>query len=93
MEPWPLTDKRGRRSKYPFELRERAVRMVLEVRKDTGQSFGVITRVPKELRIGSESLRKWVTQAEIDRMSARGPQRSTPEGWLRWSVTTGSPGS
>lgn len=34
--------------------------MVLEVRKDTGQTFGVVTRVAKELRIGSESLRKWV---------------------------------
>ncbi len=33
--------------------------MVLEVRKDTGETFGVITRVAKELGIGSESLRKW----------------------------------
>ncbi len=30
----------SRPSKYPVELRERAVRMVLEVRKDTGQTFG-----------------------------------------------------
>lgn len=36
---------RGRPWKYPVELRERAVRMVLEVRNESGQSFGVIARV------------------------------------------------
>jgi hypothetical protein len=36
----------GRRGppRYPDELRERAVRMVLEVRRETGESHGVIAR-------------------------------------------------
>jgi transposase len=40
--------------------------MVQEIRRETGESHGVITRVAKELGIGAESLRGWVNRAEID---------------------------
>jgi transposase len=31
-----------------------------------GQPFGVVTRVARELGVGTESLRGWLKQAEID---------------------------
>ena len=60
------SDGRLRPQKYPDELRERAVRMVQEIRRETGESHGVITRVARELGVGTESLRGWVNRADID---------------------------
>ena len=57
---------RRRPQKYPEELRERAVRMVLEISVQTGEKHGVVARVARELGIGAQSLRNWVAQAEID---------------------------
>ena len=57
----------ARPSKYPAELRERAVRMVLESRADHPSEFVAIRSIAGKLGIGSpETLRKWVRRAEID---------------------------
>ena len=69
---------RRRPQRYPVELRERAVRMVLDIRGDAGRDEpGVVPRIAKQLGIGVESLRGWVKQAEID--EGRKPGTSTAD--------------
>ena len=55
------------RSKYPLELRERAVRMVAEVRASYSSEWAAIEAVAAKLGVGTaETLRSWVRQAEVD---------------------------
>src|SRR5207244_13512678 len=60
------TTKHGSGHQHPAELRERAVRMVQETMKETGERHGVVTRIAVQLGLGSETMRHWVKQAEID---------------------------
>ena len=56
-----------RKSQYPQELRQRAVRMVAEVRPNYETEYAAIKAVAAKLGIGTaETLRKWIRQAEID---------------------------
>ncbi|MFD7169094.1 transposase [Streptomyces violascens] len=52
--------------KYPDELRERAVRMVFEIREQTGVRTGAIARIADQLGVNREAVRSWVRQAEVD---------------------------
>jgi transposase len=58
--------------KYPEDLRERAIRLVLDAKADPdggpdgGSAKGVCRRVGEQLGINPETLRGWVARAEID---------------------------
>ena len=56
----------GRRSKFPAELRERAVRLVFEQRGAHESEWAAIESIGEKMGCTAETLRKWVRQAERD---------------------------
>jgi transposase len=52
--------------RYPDELKDRAVRMVQELVQEDPNDHGVIARVSYQLGVGSQSLRNWIKQADIN---------------------------
>jgi transposase len=57
----------GMSQRYPEELKERAVRLVLESRDQYASQYAAIESIAAKLGIGSaETLRKWVRKAEVD---------------------------
>lgn len=56
----------GRLKKYPGELRERAVRLVLTQASAHESQWATFRSVAAKLDRGAETLRKWVRQAERD---------------------------
>jgi transposase len=64
--------KRPSQKRYPQELKDRAVRMVHQLRREDPSDNSVISRVARQLGVGTESLRNWVKQADIDAGSRPG---------------------
>ncbi len=55
------------RTPYPQEMKERAVRMVGEVRENYGNEYAAIKAVAARLGVGSlETVRKWLRRAQVD---------------------------
>ncbi len=58
--------------KYPDEVRDRAVRLVLDIAESAGSVSGACRRIGEELGINPDTLRGWVKQAQVDNGSRPG---------------------
>ena len=56
----------GRRSRYPEEVRERAVRLVFENENSHDSRWAALCSIADKIGCTPETLRKWVMQAERD---------------------------
>jgi transposase len=62
-------------NRYPAEQRERATRMALNRLEENGSAWAVAHALGPKLRVGPETLRKWVLQAQIDAGARAGTQQ------------------
>lgn len=52
--------------RYPLELKERAVRLVMEARQQS-DGRAACARIARQLDVKDDTLRNWVHRAEVDR--------------------------
>jgi transposase len=52
--------------RYPAEVRERAVRLVMEHRGEYESEWAAMTSIAQKCGMTAETLRKWVRQFEVD---------------------------
>ena len=67
----------GRQSKYPPEMRERAVRLVFEQQDKHESQWAAIVSIAEKMGCTAETLRKWVRQTE--RNTGQRPGLTTSE--------------
>ena len=72
-------EKRNSSVRYAPEIRERAVRMVLEHAGDHASQGEAIGSIAAKIGCTAETLRKWVRQAERDQGLRSGPTTSEQE--------------
>jgi transposase len=56
----------GTSKRYPAEVRERAVRLVMEHRGEYPSEWAAIISIAEKFGMGSETLRKYVRRADVD---------------------------
>ncbi len=56
----------NRHKRYPPEIRERAVRLVLEHQENYRSEWAALTSIADKIGCTAETLRKWVRRAEVD---------------------------
>ncbi len=66
------TSRKPTTRRYTPQEKAQAVRLVRQLRKELGTSQGTVGRVAEQLGYGTESVRMWVKQADIDSGEASG---------------------
>jgi transposase len=57
---------RKTKKRYPVEVRERAVRLVLEHREEYPSMWAAVTSIAQKFGCTAQTLQGWVRQAEVD---------------------------
>jgi transposase len=52
--------------RYSKAQKDQAIRLVRQIREETGEKHGAVQRVARQLGYGVETVRKWVNQADVD---------------------------
>ena len=69
-----------RPGRYPPELRERAVRLVLEHQDEYPSQWAAISSIAHKFGVSAETLPKWVRGAETDEACGRGSPVTSASG-------------
>jgi transposase len=64
--PGEKTPGKSTTRRYSEQEKAQAVRLVRQLREELGTSHGTVFRVARQLGYGTESVRAWVRQADID---------------------------
>ena len=56
----------GRQTRYPQEIRERAMRMVADHRAEHASEWAAVCSIAGKLGMTPETLRIWIRRAEVD---------------------------
>ena len=56
----------NKHKRYPPEIRERAVRLVLEHQENYRSEWAALTSIADKIGCTAETLRKWVRRTEVD---------------------------
>ena len=54
------------RRRYSRAQKDQAIRLVRQIREETGERHGAVQRVARQLGYGVETVRKWVNQTDVD---------------------------
>ena len=69
----------NRNKRYPPEVRERAVRLVLEHQEDYTSQWAALNPIADKIGCTAETLRKWVRRSEVDQGQRAGLTSSERE--------------
>src|SRR6266700_3600341 len=58
--------------RYPQEIRERAVRMVIEQRQEYASEWAAVSSIAGKFGMTVETLRQWLRRAEVDKGQRQG---------------------
>src|SRR5674476_533639 len=83
----------SRQTRYPKEVRERAVRLVVEHEREYDSQWAAISSISAKLGMTAETLRKWVRAAETDQGLRPGSRARSASASRSLSARTASCGA